>query len=74
MMGKKPKINNLKMLFEKEEDFSLTDAQYEKETGATLPKSIYYLKTNSALAKKAKEYGYYLEVIEKTVLLKKKRR
>lgn len=71
-MAKKPNLKNLESLFKTSSEFSLTDAQYEKKTGASLPKNTSYLKNNSALAKKAKEYGYTIEVIEKKVLLKKK--
>ena len=70
-MGKKPDLNNLKNHFESGKDFELTDSQYEKKTGAVLPKNKYYTLKNSALAKKAKKYGYYLELIEKTILIKK---
>lgn len=70
-MSKKPKINNLEIFFKRGENFSLTDAQYEKETGAMLPKSPYYIKNKSALAKMAKKYGFCIEVIEKTVIIKK---
>ena len=69
-MSKKPKLENLNNLFESGKDFSLTDAQYEKKTGAMLPKNKKYILNNSALARKAKEYGYSLELIEKEVILK----
>ena len=70
-MAKKPNAKNLNDLFANGENFTLTDAQYEKKTGAPLPKGKYYLINNSALAKKAKENGYTIEVIEKTVILTK---
>ena len=52
-MGKKPNLNNLKDLFAQGKEFTLTDAQYEKKTGAMLPKDINYLRNRSALAKKS---------------------
>lgn len=70
-MGKKPDLNNLKIFFESGKDFELTDSQYEKKTGAVLPKNKYYILKNSALAKEAKKHGYYLELIEKTIIVKK---
>ena len=70
-MSKKPKIANLKMLFEKGKDFTLTDSQYESKTGAPLPKNKSYLKNRSALAIEAQKSGYSIEVIEKTGILKK---
>lgn len=71
-MSKKPNLKALESLFKNGESFELTDAQYEKKTGAPLPKSKQYIIKESALAKEASKYGYFLEVIEKKVLLKKK--
>ena len=67
----KPKLETLSQLCLSNEDFSLTERQYEKSTGAPLPKSFYYLKNNSALSKIAKKYGYVVEIKEKTICLKK---
>ena len=71
-MSKKPNLTSLGNLFESGKDFELTDAQYEKKTGAPLPKHKYYILNQSALAKEAQKYGYELELIEKKVILKKK--
>ncbi len=71
-MVRKPKFDKLLPLFETGEDFSLTERQYEKSTGATLPKYFDYLKKKSALANIAKEYGFTVEIQEKTICLKKK--
>ena len=70
-MSKKPDLKPLVSLFESGKDFELTDAQYEKKTGAPLPKYKYYILNQSALAKEAQKYGYELELIEKTVTFKK---
>lgn len=70
-MAKNPKMEEIEKLLKKGKDFELTDAQYEKKTGAPLPKDIYYLKNHSALAKRASEAGYEIRVIEKRVCLKK---
>lgn len=67
-----PKLENLDRYFDKGEDFSLTDAQYEKAVGIPLPKDKSYLKNRSALAKKCSEKGYAIEVIEKKVIIRKK--
>lgn len=69
-MGK-PKFDKLFPLFEANENFSLTEKQYEKSTGAALPKDYYYLKNRSAFSKLAKKYGYVVEINEKTVSLRK---
>lgn len=71
-MGKHPKLENLDSLFNSGESFRLTDAQYEKKTGIQLPKHKTYLLNQSALARKAEEKGYMIELIEKTVIFTKK--
>ncbi len=58
-------------LFESNQEFSLTESQYEQSVGKPLPKDYYYLKKNSALAREAQKHGYYIEIREKTVCLKK---
>ena len=70
-MSKKPKLENLENLFNSGLCFELTDTQYEKKTGVPLPKQPYYLVKKSALAKKAKENGYQLKLIEKRVIFTK---
>ena len=70
-MAKKPNLQGLESFFEKGKDFRLTDSEYEKLTGTMLPKNSSYLKNRSALARKAESEGYSIEVIEKTVILKK---
>lgn len=69
----KPKLSNLDELFEKGEDFELTDSQYEKRTGCRLPKDKSYLLKKSALAKECKKRDFILAVVEKRVILKKKK-
>lgn len=69
-MGK-PNFEKLSPLFASQEDFALTETQYRQSTGADLPKNTYYLVNNSALSRCAKEKGYSIEVIEKTICLKK---
>lgn len=79
-MGKNPDLDALDCLFEKGIDFTLTDAEYESITGASLPKRANYLKKDSALAIRAAEKGYVITevqdkpIIERTVFLKKKER
>ena len=64
-------FSQLTSLFEANQDFSLTESQYLKSVGATLPKGFYYLKNKSALAQEAKKYGYKLDIKEKTVCFMK---
>lgn len=71
-MSKKPNLKSLESLFLEGKNFELTDTQYEKKTGAALPKDKSYIIKKSALAKEAGKHGYFLDVIEKKVLIKKK--
>lgn len=79
-MGKKPQLDALDYLFESGNDFQLTGKLYEEKAGAPLPKGKSYLKSGSALARKAKEKGFVIveveekPVIEKTVYFKKEKR
>lgn len=67
----KLKSDKLLPLFKANEDFSLTETQYQKSTGRTLPKDNNYLKNKSALANLAKEFGFVVEIQEKIIRLKK---
>ena len=72
-MGKKPNLNKLNYLFDKE-SFELTDTKYEKLTGVPMPKRKSYLKNDSAFAKKCKELGFVIvEVQEKKVFVTRRR-
>lgn len=53
------------------EEFSITESQYKKNTGRDLPKNPYYLKRSSALAEVAKMHGFLIEVNERTINFKK---
>lgn len=70
-MGKQPNFTKLYPLFEANSDFSLMEKQYEKLTGAPMPKELRYLLKGSAVAKKAAEHGYVLQVNERTMSFKK---
>ena len=56
-MSKRPNLTKLIPLFEAQSDFSLTETQYAKKTGAALPKGSYYLSKKSAVAKAAMKMG-----------------
>lgn len=58
-------------LFETNQNFSITEKQYFKDIGRTMPKDNSYLKNRSALAKAAERYGYILEIQERTINIKK---
>lgn len=59
-------------LLEADEDFSITESQYLKNTGKTMPKDTYYLKKRSALSRLAQKYGFQLEIHERTIIVTKK--
>lgn len=74
-MSKIPKIKGLDDLFASGKTFELTESQYEMKTGAPFPKDPIYLRNRSAIAKRARQNGYEIEVtevIEKKVICRKK--
>ncbi len=70
-MANKIDFSKIISLLEANEDFSLTEGQYLKNTGKELPKHTYYLKNASALSKLVKNYGFQIEINERTVNFKK---
>lgn len=68
---KKPNLSGIETLLSTGKKFALTETQYLKETNATMPKSFYYLKNNSAVAKLAKRYGFEIVLQEKTIFFEK---
>lgn len=65
---KNPDLSGIVEMLEKKEGFELTDIQYKRKTGAEMPKSKSYAEKRSAVSKKAKEYGYRIEVIPKRMI------
>ena len=65
---RKPDLSRIIYMMEKQERFELTDVQYRRNTGADIPKDKSYTEKRSAVAKKAKEYGYEIEVVPKRVI------
>ena len=68
---KRPDLQEIMPLLEAGSDFSLTERQYQEKTGVTLPKNPSYLKKNSALARTAEKYGFKIEILSRTISLKK---
>lgn len=66
-------------LFVKGTDFQITGTDYQRLTGAELPKDNSYLKCSSAFARWAREKGFIItevqtaSVIERIVILKRKK-
>lgn len=67
------KLNLIKFipLFETNRNFSITESQYLRDTGRSMPKDTSYLKNKSAFSRAAEKYGYSLEIQERTINLKK---
>ena len=66
-----PKLEKIIKLLESGEPFNLTDTQYHEKTGLHIPKSNSYLLNKSAIARKAKEYGYRLTLQERQISFEK---
>ena len=67
----KPKLEKIENKLKKGENFSLSRNQYFALTGTDIPQSKYYTEKNSAIAKKAKIYGYTINVIPEILEFKK---
>lgn len=68
-----PDLKSIIDEMKKGEDFELTAEQYKQKTTADFPKNKYYAKNNSAAARAAKQCGFYIEVVPKKILFKKKK-
>lgn len=62
MRAKKGDLEVLNKYFDTEKDFKLTQEEYEKQTGGRLSNNLNYIKNRSALAEKANNRGFYLEI------------
>lgn len=66
-----PKLDEIIKMLKSGKEFSLTDNQYKRKTGLNIPQNNTYVVKNSAVAKKAREYGYRLVLQERTILFEK---
>ena len=64
----KPKLERIVDRFKKGKNFSLSREEYIRLTGADIPQSASYTRSSSAIAKRAKEYGYQITVIPETLV------
>lgn len=71
IMSNKVDFSKFLPLLESNEEFSITEKQYLKNTGREMPKGTHYLKHSSAFSREAKKHGYSIEVNERTIILKK---
>lgn len=63
----KPRLEEIAKQMEKGEDFELTGQEYKKKTHLDFPKDQNYAEKKSAVARKAREYGYRIEVIPQRI-------
>ncbi len=70
-MGRKPDLYTIVERMNRGEEFVLDRKEYIAITGIDLPQDKNYTEKRSAIAKKAKEYGYYVEVISEKIKLYK---
>ncbi len=63
----KPNLEKIIQMMEKGSDFKLTSQQYKKKTNSDFPKYKSYAEKRSAVAKKAQEYGYRIEVVPQQI-------
>ena len=57
----KPNLSQIELQLKSGHNFSLTEEQYLQTTGTTIPRNPSYLKTRSAIARLAKQYGYQVK-------------
>lgn len=57
-------LSSFEKMLQQGKSFELTEAQYEENIKRHMPQTD-YLKRNSPVAKKAKEYGYQVQVEER---------
>ncbi len=67
----RPDLSKVIKMLEAGEDFSLTDKQYLKKTGLSIPKNPRYLISESAVAKEARKNGFSVTLQERTIMFKK---
>lgn len=61
-MGKRPKLQEIEERLKKGEAFEITRDQYKRSTGIDTPQDKYYTMNHSAVAKKAAEFGFKIEI------------
>lgn len=70
-MSKHPDLSKIEKMFLEGNNFHLSRQQYINYTGIDIPQNKSYTQTKSAIAKKAQEYGYYVEVIPEKLIFRK---
>lgn len=71
-MAKKPILDGIISEMKKGKDFTLTRSQYLSLTGTDIPQDKSYTEKRSAVAKRAAENGYYIQVVPEVLQFRKK--
>ena len=66
-----PNLKEIERLLNTKTELTLTDAQYKKKTGRSIPKDKSYVVNKSALARLCKKLGFTITVQERAVIMKK---
>lgn len=66
-MARRPNLSPIESIMQKGDDFSMSGDEYERLTGVPLPKSDSYLQKDSAIAKRASDAGFQIEVAHEAV-------
>ena len=66
-----PKLIKIIEILEKGKEFCLTRQEYIRLTGADIPQSKYYTEKSSAIARRAKSYGFKVVVIPEIIKFEK---
>ena len=69
---RKPNLDLVIKMFEKGKTFRITRAEYIKLTGADIPQQKSYTEKRSAVAKRAHDFGYDVEVIPEVLIFNKR--
>ena len=70
-MAGRPKLDKIVERMERGKDFTITRPEYIAITGIDLPQDKSYTEKRSAVAKRAKECGYAIEVIPEKLVFRK---
>ncbi len=67
----KPNLEQIETRLNVGKEFYLTRQEYIKLTGADIPQNKYYTETKSAVAKRAKNYGFKVVIIPEIIKFEK---
>ena len=70
-MSTRPNLIQIEKRMQNGKNFTLTRADYIKLTGVDIPQDKYYTERRSAVARRARDNGYVIEVIPEKLVFKK---